>query len=96
MFIKIFIWRWAISSILFFQTTVRVSLFRRGRPEGKNESEIIDYILIIMRDVYGEDKIIYRFFKLHKRNKNEIFLYLNGNQTEKTSDKTGQHFSIMS
>ncbi len=73
---------------------VSVSLFWRGRPEGKNESGIIDYILTIMRDMYGEDKIIYRFLKFLKRNKNEIFLYLNENEAEKTSDKTGQHFSV--
>jgi hypothetical protein len=86
---------------MFFQTENNMKKIRDHDKlithiKGKSESEIIDYILTVLRDMYGEDKIIYRFLEFLKRNKNEVFLYLNENQVEKTSDKAEQHFSIMS
>ena len=51
-------------------------------------------ILYKLNSLYGNDRIIASFLTFVRKDRNEVFLYLDDNMVEKTSDKAEQHFSI--
>ena len=63
---------------------------------GKDEREIVDIVLYKLNSLYGEDSIIRSFLNFARRNRKEVFLYLDDPEVEKTSDKAEQHFSVQS
>jgi hypothetical protein len=63
---------------------------------GKNEKQIVEIMLEKITSLYGYDPIIANFLSFLKRNRKEVFLYLQDPMVEKTSDIAEQHFSIQS
>ena len=63
---------------------------------GKDEREIVKTVLYRINSLYGEDLIIRYFLTFVKKNRKEVFLYLDNPEVEKTSDKAEQHFSVQS
>ena len=68
----------------------------RKLTEGRSEKEIVGIMLDKIRSLYGEDRIMAGFLAFVKKHRNEVFLYLENHEVEKTSDKAEQHFSIQS
>ena len=87
---------------MFFQN--RKNLMNLGRNSdsiaaliaGKNEKQIVEIMLEKITSLYGSDYIISNFLSFLKRNRKEVFLYLQDPMVEKTSDVAEQHFSIQS
>ena len=87
---------------MFFQN--RKNLMNLGRNSdpiafliaGKNETNTVDIKLEKINSLYGYDSIISNFHSFLKRNRKEVFLYLQDPMVEKTSDIAEQHFSIQS
>ena len=87
---------------MFFQN--RKNLMNLGRNSdpisfliaGKNEKQIVEIMLEKITSLYGYDPIISNFLSFLKRNRKEVFLYLQDPMVEKTSDIAEQHFSIQS
>ncbi len=63
---------------------------------GKNETNTVEIMLEKITSLYGYDPIISNFLSFLKRNRKEVFLYLQDRMVEKTSDIAEQHFSIQS
>ena len=63
---------------------------------GEDEREIVEIALYKINSLYGEDSIIRSFLTFVKKNRKEVFLYLDNPEVEKTSDKAEQHFSVQS
>jgi len=63
---------------------------------GKGEKEIVQIVMQKLNSLYGEDSIIRSFLSFVRKNRKEVFLYLDDPDVEKTSDKAEQHFSIQS
>ena len=63
---------------------------------GKNETDTVDIMLEKINSLYGYDSIISNFLSFLKRNRKEVFLYLQDPMVEKASDIAEQHFSIQS
>ena len=61
---------------------------------GKNEKQIVEIMLEKITGLHGYDPIISNFLSFLKRNRKEVFLYLQDPMVEKTSDIAEQHFSI--
>ena len=66
------------------------------RIAGKNEKQIVEIMLEKITGLHGYDPIISNFLSFLKRNRKEVFLYLQDPMVEKTSDIAEQHFSIQS
>ena len=87
---------------MFFQDEANLNKLGKNRDaimkitEGKSETEIVDIMLSLIRDLYSSDTIIRDFLSFLKEHRKEVFLYLEDSSVEKISDKAGQHFSIMS
>ncbi len=87
---------------MFFQNEANLNKLGKNRDavmkitEGRNEKEIVDIMLSLIRDLYSGDTIIRDFLSFLKEHRKEVFLYLEDSSVEKTSDKAEQHFSIMS
>ena len=64
--------------------------------EGMSEREIVEIMLEKINSLYGGDRIMASFLKWVKKHRNEVFLYLENPDVEKTSDLAEQHFSIQS
>ena len=87
---------------MFFQN--RKNLMNLGRNSdpiaaliaGKNETDTVNIMLEKITSLYGYDPIISNFLSFLKRNRKEVFLYLQDRMVEKTSDIAEQHFSIQS
>ena len=52
--------------------------------DGKSEEEIVEIMLDKIRSLYGEDIVIHRFLSFVKKHRNEVFLYLEDPELEKT------------
>ena len=63
---------------------------------GKNEKQIVEIMQEKITSLYGYDPIIANFLSFLKRNRKEVFLYLQDPMVEKTSNIAEQHFSIQS
>ena len=68
----------------------------RNLIRGKDEREIVEILLYKLNSLYGEDSIIRSFLNFVRKNRKEVFLYLDNPEVEKTSDKAEQHFSVQS
>ena len=64
--------------------------------EGRSERDRQEMMLHKNRSLYCEDKVMTGFLKLVKKYRKKVFLYLDDNTVEKTSDKAEQYFSIQS
>ena len=86
---------------MFFQTPANLRKIKDHESfavkiEGKNEQEIVEYILDLLNDLYRYDSIIETFLEFVRRYRSEVFLYLKDADVSKTSNIAEQHFSIMS
>ena len=64
--------------------------------EGKSEYEVVQHIIGMLNNYYGDDPIISKFLSFLHENRREVFLYLEDRNVEKTTGKAEQHFSVMS
>ena len=64
--------------------------------EGKSEYEVVQHIIGMLNNNYGDDPIISKFLSFLHENRREVFLYLEDRNVEKTAGKAEQHFSVMS
>ncbi len=62
----------------------------------KAEREIVEIMLSLITDLYSDDPIVRNFLSFLRAHRKEDFLYLEDSNVQKSSDKTEQHFSIMS
>ena len=87
---------------MFFQNEKNLMNLGRNRYPiaaliaGKNETDTVNIMLEKITSLYGYDPIISNFLSFLKRNRKEVFLYLQDPMVEKTSDIAEQHFSIQS
>ncbi len=63
---------------------------------GKSEKEDTFIILDTVRDLYSDDPVIRRFLRFVRRNKTEIFRYLDDPIVNKTNNVAEHHFSVRS
>ncbi|MCL4420463.1 MAG: hypothetical protein M1477_02070 [Candidatus Thermoplasmatota archaeon] len=63
---------------------------------GKDDREVVEIMLYKLNSLNDEDSIIRSFLNFLKKNRKEVFLYLDIPEVEKTSDKAEQHFSVQS
>jgi transposase-like protein len=68
----------------------------RNLIRGKDEKEIVNIVLYKLNSLYGEDSIIRSFLNFIRKHREEVFLYLDDPDVEKTSNKAEQHFSVQS
>jgi transposase-like protein len=87
---------------MFFQNKANLDKLGKNRDavlkltEGMSEREIVEIMLEKINSLYGGDRIMASFLKWVKKHRNEVFLYLENPDVEKTSDLAEQHFSIQS
>ena len=87
---------------MFFQNDSNLGKLGKNREpvlkitENRSEREIVNIMLDKINSLYGENNIIKSFLPFIREHRNEVFLYLNDSNVEKTSDKAEQHFSIQS
>ena len=87
---------------MFFQNKTNLDKLGKNRDavlkltEGMSEREIVEIMLDRINSLYGGDTIMASFLKWVKKHRNEVFLYLENPEVEKTSDLAEQHFSVQS
>ena len=87
---------------MFFQNKANLDKLGKNRDavlkltEGMSEREIVEIMLDRINSLYGGDTIMASFLKWVKKHRNEVFLYLENPEVEKTSDLAEQHFSVQS
>ena len=87
---------------MFFQNKANLNKLGKNRDavlkltEGMSEREIVEIMLDRINSLYGGDRIMASFLKWVKKHRNEVFLYLQNPEVEKTSDLAEQHFSVQS
>ena len=87
---------------MFFQNEKNLTDLGRNREPiaglitGKNEKQIVEIMLEKITSLHGYDSIISNFLSFLKKHRKEVFLYLQDQMVEKTSDIAEQHFSIQS
>lgn len=87
---------------MFFQNKANLDKLGKDRDavlkltEGMSERGIVEIMLEKINSLYGGDRIMASFLKWVKKHRNEVFLYLENPDVEKTSDLAEQHFSIQS
>ncbi|MCL5786518.1 MAG: hypothetical protein M1151_07650 [Candidatus Thermoplasmatota archaeon] len=87
---------------MFFQTAANLKKLGGNEPavsrhvEGRTDREVVEIMLHPIGNLYADDTIIRNFLSFLRKYRKEVFLYLQDQDVEKTSDKAEQHFSIMS
>lgn len=87
---------------MFFQTPDNLEKLGKnsesmtGIVSGKSENEATFALLDLVRDLYSGDPIIGRFLKDLKKNRREIFRYLDDPNVNKTNNVAEHHFSVRS
>lgn len=87
---------------MFFQTAENLEkLGKNAEPvmrmvTGKSGKDATFALLDLVRDLYSDDPIIRRFLKDLRKNRREIFRYLDDPKVEKTNNVAEHHFSMRS
>ena len=87
---------------MFFQNETNLKKLGRNSEtvrklvEGRSERGIVEIMLDKIRSLYGGDMIISGFLSFVRKHREEVFLYLENPEVEKTSDIAEQHFSVQS
>jgi hypothetical protein len=87
---------------LFFRNETNLKKLGNNRDavkkltEGKSGREAVETILYTLNSLYGDERIIASFLTFVRKHRNEVFLYLENPEVEKTSDLAEQHFSVQS
>lgn len=68
----------------------------RKLTEDMSEREIVEIMLDEIRSLYGGNMTISGFLSFVRKHRKEVFLYLENQEVEKTSDLAEQHISIQS
>ena len=83
---------------MFFQTAENLEkLGKNAEPvmrmvTGKSGKDATFALLDLVRDLYSDDPIIRRFLKDLRKNRREIFRYLDDPKVEKTNNVAEHHF----
>ena len=62
----------------------------------KSEKEATFFLLSTVRDLYSDDPIIGKFLRNRRKNRIEIFMYLEDPKANKTNNAAEHHFSMRS